>query len=331
VAIRRAFAEVSADVDIHSVTTLGEFMASVQARLPDLALMDLNLPDGSALEVLTHPPEDAPFPVLVMTAFGNQQIVVEVMKAGALDYVVKSPESFAAMPHSVERVLREWKLLQQHKQAEATVRASLHEKESLLMEIHHRVKNNLQIISSLLHLQADKIDSPIAKSAMANMQNRIRSMALIHEHLYRSENFAAVDLAVYLTQLCNQLFRTLVVTPSRIKLHLDLAPVHLKIDQAIPCGLLVNELVSNAFKHAFPADRGGELCVELHQSADGALARLRVADNGVGLPPDFTMDDSASLGLKLATNLARQLGGRLAIGTGPGAVFELEFNLGTGI
>jgi two-component sensor histidine kinase len=211
------------------------------------------------------------------------------------------------------------------KRAEASLQESLREKESLLKEIHHRVKNNLQIISSLLRLQAGRLDSPSAKAALQDMQNRVRSMALIHETLYRSENLAAVDLADYLKSLCQQLFRTLVVTPGSPQLHLDLAPVCLQIDQAIPCGLLVNELVSNALKHAFPAGRRGELRIELATLAEGAGWRLRVADDGVGLPPGFDLQDLTSLGLKLVSDLARQLGARLEIGAGPGAVFEIEF------
>lgn len=123
-AIRRAFDVAEVKADIHAASTLWEYRAHIAAQLPDLALIDLNLPDGRAVEILTHPPEDAPFPVLVMTAFGNQQIVVEVMKAGALDYVVKSPESFAVLPRTVERALREWKLLQDHKLAAVALRES---------------------------------------------------------------------------------------------------------------------------------------------------------------------------------------------------------------
>ncbi len=120
-AVRRAFEQVGTKVEIRNVTTLRGYRASVAERVPDLAVVDLNLPDGQALEVLTYPPEDAPFPILVMTAFGSQAIVVDVMKAGALDYIVKSPEAFAAMSHTVERALREWALRQKHKQAEATL------------------------------------------------------------------------------------------------------------------------------------------------------------------------------------------------------------------
>jgi PAS domain S-box-containing protein len=158
----------------------------------------------------------------------------------------------------------------ERKQAEAALRASLHEKESLLKEIHHRVKNNLQIISSLLRLQSHKIENPIAKSTLMDMQNRVRSMALIHEHLYRSTNLAEVDLAAYLKQLCQQLFRAMVATPGAVQLRLDMVPVRLGIDQAIPCGLLVNELFSNALKHAFPNGRTGEIRVELQLATSGS-------------------------------------------------------------
>jgi PAS domain S-box-containing protein len=211
------------------------------------------------------------------------------------------------------------------KRMEDVLWESLQEKESLLKEIHHRVKNNLQIISSLLRLQAGKIESPIAKDALQATQDRVHSMALIHEHLYRSENLAAVDMASYIKHLCQQLFHALAATPDMFHLRLELASVSLGVDQAIPCGLLVNELVTNAFKHAFPAGRGGEVRVELQPLRDKQGWRLRIADDGVGLPPSFDMHNITSLGLKLITDLTGQLGGQLEIGDGPGAVFTVEF------
>ncbi|MEI7945420.1 MAG: histidine kinase dimerization/phosphoacceptor domain -containing protein [bacterium] len=206
-----------------------------------------------------------------------------------------------------------------------TLQDKLAEKESLLKEIHHRVKNNLQIISSLLRLQAGKLESSEAKAALNATQDRVHSMALIHEHLYRSENLAAVDMASYLKHLCQQLFRTLAVTPDTLHLRLELAHVNLGIDQAIPCGLLVNELVTNAFKHAFPAGRGGEVLVELQPLEDGQGWRLRVSDDGAGLPAGFDVQNMTSLGMKLISDLTGQLGGRLEIGSGPETVFTVEF------
>jgi PAS domain S-box-containing protein len=216
------------------------------------------------------------------------------------------------------------------KRLETVLWESLQEKESLIKEIHHRVKNNLQIISSLLRLQAGKMESPLARAALNATQDRVRSMAMIHEHLYRSENLAAVDMDSYLKRLCQQLLRTLAVTPDMIHLRMELASLSLGVDQAIPCGLLVNELVTNAFKHAFPAGRRGEVRVELQPLVEGQGWRLRVADDGVGLPPGFEVQNSNSLGLKLIADLTGQLGGTLAInpgGSACGAVFEVTLAL----
>ncbi len=328
-AILRAFEASPTPVEIRTAASLKEYCEMLAQQVPDIVLMDLNLPDGNPMESLTLLSESNPFPVLVMTSCGNEEVAVAAMKLGALDYMVKSAEAFADMPRTVQRVLREWNLLQSHKRAEAAVRESLREKEELLKEIHHRVKNNLQIVSSLLRLQASRIDNPVAKHALQNMQNRVRSMSLIHEHLYRSDNMARVDLSAYLKSLCQQLVRTLTANPGDVQLVLDLAPVELEIDQAIPCGLLVNELVANALKHAFPeGSRTGELRVELRPVEGGQGWRLRVADNGVGLPEDFaltSLSHLSSLGLQLVTDLTRQIGGKLEIGSGPGAVFEVVF------
>ncbi len=213
----------------------------------------------------------------------------------------------------------------ERKRAEAALRASLEEKTALLKEVHHRVKNNLQVISSLLRLQSGQMKNAEAHTALLNMQGRVRSMALIHEQLYQSANLAQVDLAAYLKRLCGQLFHALAAHPGAVQLHLDLALVRLGIDQAIPCGLLVNELVSNCLKHAFPEGRTGEVRVELQPVPDSPALRLRVADNGVGLPAGFDLKSLKSLGLELVSTLTRQLQGRLEIGPGPGAEFKVVF------
>jgi two-component sensor histidine kinase len=211
------------------------------------------------------------------------------------------------------------------KRAQEALQELLREKDSLLKEVHHRVKNNLQVISSLIRLQATQVTNPAAQAALRDVQNRIASMALLHETLYQSESFARVDLATYLRSLCTQLFRSLVADPESIRLRLDVASVGLDVNQAVPCGLLVNELVSNCLKHAFPQGGGGEVRVELHPVDGGPAVRLRVADDGVGLPADFDLRQSRSLGLQLVSDLVGQLQGRLEIGRGPGAVFDVVF------
>ena len=218
----------------------------------------------------------------------------------------------------------------ERKRAEEALRDLLREKDSLLKEVHHRVKNNLQVISSLIRLQATQVNHPVAQAALRDMQNRIGSMALLHETLYQSESFARVDLAAYLRSLCSQLFHSLVADPKSIQLRVDVASVDLDVNQAVPCGLLVNELVSNSLKHAFPQGGGGEIRVEFHPVDGGPAVRLRVADNGVGLPADFDLRQARSLGLQLVSDLVGQLQGRLEIGRGPGAVFEVVFTPQTG-
>ena len=213
------------------------------------------------------------------------------------------------------------------KQADEALRASLREKESLLKEIHHRVKNNLQVITSLLRLEAGRSAHPETRSVLKEMQNRIRSMALLHESLYRSENLERVDLPAYIRQLTTHLFRSMLAKPGSIQLELELAPVSLPLEQAVPCGLLVNELVSNCLKHGFPDGRAGKVRIELQTLDDGQSIRLQVSDTGVGLPADFEEKSATSLGLQLVADLARQLKGQLEVNRAAhlGAAFEVIF------
>lgn len=213
-------------------------------------------------------------------------------------------------------------------QADQALRASLQEREALLKEVHHRVKNNLQVITSLLRLEGGRTAEPTARTVLKEMQGRILSMAALHEMLYRTGNFASVDLAGYLSQLATQVFRTHNVAPGNVTLSLDLTPVQLEIDQAIPCGLIVNELISNSLRHGFMDARTGEIRLSLKR--DGDQVRLEVVDDGAGLAGDFQGRRGKSLGLQLVNDLARQLGGGLEVGPGPAATFTVTFPFGAG-
>jgi PAS domain S-box-containing protein len=214
------------------------------------------------------------------------------------------------------------------KRAEAALQLSLREKEALLKEVHHRVKNNLQVVTSLLRLEAGRSVEPGTKAVLREMQSRIRTMAVLHETLYRSGNFAAVDLSGYLKQLSTHLFRAHNTEPGRVRLELDLAPIPVEIDQAIPCGLIVNELVTNSLKHAFPPPRGGEVRISLRRDEKGDV-QLQVSDTGAGLPANFDPGRASTLGLQLVSDLARQLRGTLGISpSGAGAGFTLTFAAG---
>ncbi len=203
--------------------------------------------------------------------------------------------------------------------------ASLHDKDALLKEVHHRVKNNLQVITSLLRLEAARIEHPLTMTVLGDMQARIRSMSLLHEAIYSSGRFSSVDLAPYLTQLAKQLFRSLDLRPGAVTLRLDLATVHLGLDQAILCGMIVNELVSNCLKHGFPEGRTGEICISMKLIEAEGLVELTVSDNGVGLPALFNDIRDRSLGLQLVADLTGQLRAALDVGPGCAAVFKLTF------
>jgi two-component sensor histidine kinase len=208
---------------------------------------------------------------------------------------------------------------------EARTRSSLAEKDVLLKEIHHRVKNNLQVISSLLYLQSKDLGASPALQMFADSRHRVRSMALVHERLYQSADLAHVDFAGYVQSLSAYLVRAYSAgskgtgQADEVRLLLDVpGDVQLGIDQAIPCGLIINELVSNALKHAFPdPDLAAEIFVALRPDADGRLTLL-VRDNGVGFPPDFDFSTPTSLGLQLVHTLAHQLGGEAELAQGVG-------------
>jgi PAS domain S-box-containing protein len=205
---------------------------------------------------------------------------------------------------------------------ERSIRASLTEKEVLLKEIHHRVKNNMQIVSSLLSLQAREVTDPAVLELLAQSRARILSMALVHEDLYQTGNLAQVDFKRYLGRLSERV-RSGSAGGDTVRLELELEELALPVDQAIPMGLLANELLTNAFKHAFADGRPGLLRVLLSQ--EGGMVRMEVRDDGPGLPPDFDPQNGKTLGMQLVWGLAEQLRGGMTIGEGPGASFILTF------
>ncbi len=189
--------------------------------------------------------------------------------------------------------------------------AAVAEKTVLLNEIHHRVKNNLAVISSLLGMKASAIENPEAKAAIDESQQRVRSIALVHEYLYRSSHFDRINLADYAKNLADGLYSTFVGEPDRISMELDLDPIEIDIHQAVPCALILNELLTNALKYAFPGAREGKIRVSLRESEPGSL-QLTIEDNGVGLPAGrLTSPNPQSLGLRIVGILTKQLDGSL--------------------
>jgi PAS domain S-box-containing protein len=207
------------------------------------------------------------------------------------------------------------------KDTENELKSSLKEKDLLLKEVHHRVKNNMQIISSLLSLQSSYIEDETVRTLFQESQNRIRSMAMVHEKLYKSENMSKIDFKQYMSDLVDSLSYNHRINPDNVNKNME--PVLFDVETAIPCGLIVNELVTNTFKHAFPDGNVGEITVELFKEGDTVF--LKVSDSGIGFPEDIDFKNTKSLGLKLVNSLVMQLDGEIQLDTTNGTTFTVSF------
>ncbi len=497
--ICRAFDSQAEEMRVTVACTLKEARAALAATVPDLVITDLELPDGRGIELVPVDMEATPYPVVIMTGRGNERVAVEAMKAGALDYVIKSEETLGNMPHIADSALREWGQVLQRRQAEANLRASeaqyqdlyehapdmfasvdaetgniarcnhtltlatgytkeeivghhisklypselrdyvsktvfqpfvstgkvndaklqlqckdgsrievslnvsalrdeqgrvvlsrsvwrditeqsrakeqlqkmnfhleelvskrtsdlkqviivlenenahrkaaelrmrdaLSEKEVLLMELHHRIKNNLQLISSMLNLQATSMGSEQALQLARDCDRRLQTMAHVHDQLYDAVNLSQIKLSEYVRQIVNQVMLPNSRSAPSIDVIIDTKAESLSVDQSIPCGLLLNELVTNVAKHAFPqpadhalkSERRGELRIECYVDEEKRFV-LSVSDNGVGLPANVDFDHGTSSGVRLVRALVKQLKGTIAVHRGGGTRVTILF------
>ncbi len=216
-----------------------------------------------------------------------------------------------------------WEMIRR-KRAEEAIQASLREKEALLREVHHRVKNNMQVISSLFNLQSGHTLNQECREILKKGQTRIRAMSLVHEKLYQSRDLSKIDLAGYIQSLAVHLFHVYVVNPDQVRLETDFGDVSLDINSAVPCGLILNELISNALKHAFPEGRQGLIRIELSRGPDDQIV-LRVADDGIGFPKDSDFRLAVSFGLQIVNLLVGQLDATLTLDRDQGTVITVTF------
>jgi two-component sensor histidine kinase len=206
------------------------------------------------------------------------------------------------------------------------VQSALREKEVLLQEVHHRVKNNLQVISSLINMQMRGLRDVSSRGALEECQNRVQAIALIHEKLYQSGDYARVPFSDYARSLAANIFQAAGISPENTKLSLEFENLSLAVDKAIPCGLILNELITNALKHAFPNERQGTVRVQLRSTGRGEI-ELLVGDDGVGMNSAFNAATSDSLGMQLVETLVEQLEGQLDILHEAGTTFRIKFPL----
>ncbi len=298
----------------------------------DCVLLDYKLPDMTGLEFLAHlcPEGPATTPkvaVVMLTGMASEQVAVEAMKAGAQDYLVKDRISAEGLGMAVRKATEKVSLMRALKAERDLLAQSVAEKEVLIQEVHHRVKNNLAVIAGLLRLQATKMadgqpDERVG-AALRESQNRVESMALIHEQLYSNGNLREVDLARHASLLASNLFHSYGIDAERISWKVAMEPLLLGVDQAIPVGLILNELVSNALKHAFPGGRRGTVTIEGWRE-HGSI-RLAVSDDGVGAGPGIDQVRPNSLGMQIIQILTRQLKGTFELAGGRPATFQILF------
>ncbi|NET46301.1 MAG: PAS domain S-box protein [Okeania sp. SIO2B3] len=250
------------------------------------------------------------------------EVLLTAMKTG--EYTQKKSSKKSTKNIVFQAVIRD---ITQRKRHEEQIKESLAEKEVLLKEIHHRVKNNLQVISSLLRLQSRYIQDERILEMLKESQNRVRSMALVHEHLYQSKDLSKVNFTEYISSLAAHLFQAYAVKARGVKLNLNVIPICLNIDTVVPCGLIINELVSNSLKYAFPEECQGEIFIEFdYDDHDQNQFILKVADNGISFAQDLDYKKSGSLGLRLVCSLVRQLKGKIELINQVGTVFKITFS-----
>jgi two-component sensor histidine kinase len=285
----------------------------------DLVLLDAMMPemDGfqTAAAIRKHP-DFGDIPVIMVTVLDSKQDRLHAVEAGANDFISK-PLDLLELRVRVNSLLRV-------KNAQDRIKASLREKEILLREIHHRVKNNLAIIISLINLQAKYVKDELHQTMFQEVQNRIRSMALAHEQLHHNEDIEKLKLNEYIKGLLDHLMNTFRMVGRPVTLQTDLEEQVFGLEIIIPIGIILTELVSNCFKHAFPDNRKGMVKVSLR--TNNGVAELCVSDNGVGLPAAVDVNNPRSFGLSLVRTFSRQIEASVTATSLNGTEFRLSFS-----
>lgn len=372
---------------LHNTRRLEEGLNYLEKNETDVLLLDLNLPDSFGLDTFQKANDNAPhIPIVILSAFDDEDIAIKAVKGEAQDYLIKGTVDSSLLARSIsyaierksikgelikhrdhlEELVQErtaelqaankqlQKEIEERKKAEVEIKASLEEKKILLEEIHNRVENNLQTVSNLIGLDYTQINDKEPIEIYQESQNRVKAIALIHERLSRSEDFAIIDFAAYTQDLINHLFKSYAVDKN-INANIDTNGILLDIDTAVLCGLILNELVTNSIKHAFPSPETGGLGSTDFQSAgpevesqgiasvqfakqdevtgeinirfalDDGNFILKVSDNGIGLPTNLDFRYAETTGMQLVNALVRQLDGLIDLETDSGSEFKITF------
>jgi len=298
---------------------------------PDLVITDINMPVMDGLEMVREIKNiDPNAKIVVMSAYNVKENFIESINLGVDGYLMKPVEAkklLSLIDEFAGITMMKWELESKERmrrEAEEYLKKSLAEKDVLLREVHHRVKNNMQIISSILRMQGRTIEDPRLKDILQESQNRIHSMALIHENLYSNESLANIRFANYVQSLSGNIARTYANQQAKVRFDYDIDDAYLPIDVAIPCGLIINELISNSFKYAFKEKDKGIIGIHF-KKMDGDKYRLSVFDDGVGIAPDIDITKTRSLGMKIIHKLVKQIDGELETDFTEGTKFIITF------
>ena len=289
-----------------SVRETVQLLASGKAR-PEIILLDLGLPDEQGSQTLRRiAPAAEGIPLIVLTGLRDEETADAAVREGAQDFLYKEQLD----GDRLRRVIRH--AIERHR-FQSQIRAALEEKEVLLREVYHRVKNNLQVIQSLLKMQARALGDESTQQALGEMVQRVHAMALVHERLYQKQDLTGLSLPDYVRDLFNGALSSQSFDPDQVRLELNVEDMLLSLERAVPLGLLMNELICNSLKHGFRDGRQGTIRVSIHRRSEAT--HFEVWDDGEGLPPDFSPASCSSMGLQVAKSLAQQLGGQLAFST----------------
>ncbi len=298
---------------------------------PDLVITDMVMPVMNGLEMVKEIKKIEPeAKFVVMSAYSEKDSFVESIHLGVDGYLMKPVEAkklLSLIDEFAGITLMKWELERKEKkrrEAEEYLKKSLEEKDVLLREVHHRVKNNMQIISSILSMQSRNIDDPRLKEVLQESQNRIHSMALIHENLYNHKSLANIMFSSYVKSLTGNIARTYANQQAKIKFDYQIDDAYLPMDLAIPCGLIINELISNSFKYAFINKTKGIISIHFDNLEDKQYV-LTVADDGVGIPAEVNIKKTKSLGMKILHKLVQQIEGELQSDFSNGTKFTMTF------
>ena len=294
-----------------------EALAAVGANPPELILLDISLPGIDGYEVcrlLRDNPATRDIPVIFLTRHDQRKEILHGFDVGGKDYVLKD----AGVMELIARIDTHLQMRRQ----QVALESALEQNRVLLREINHRVKNNLNVVCGLLNLQANLVKDPRDAELFTEARNRVSVMADIHEALYRSTTLCRITAGEFFATIANKLIRA--YDRCDIHVQVECGDLSLGMDELIPCGLIINELVTNSLKYAFPDGRRGVVSLALTPVGTGLL--LTVSDDGVGLPEGFVIEKAESLGLVLVNSLVQQLGGTLEIERSGGATFRIRFS-----